>query len=393
MFDDNHIDSDLLMRSILEGGQEEVPAHIWDGVSAELDKIAARKKVILWWRRAAVAVSAAAVLAVGVFLSLDNMTSEDVLVPVTDDSSLIAVVEDVEEDNPEDIMIAQAEPEKTFVRNTSAAAKTAAEAIAEVTTVTEETKAEEITEEAAPKEVSLQNDVQHEIKEDPEDDWVEGTEIGEPRKKTAITDISFSGIAGTNTSDNPRSKLMKSPSIPTTTYERPTIVQTTDKTIYGIPVTIGANVRIGLSQKWSLGAGISYSLLTSKFYGSYNEGATSIGSDIRNSQHYIGIPVNVYYDIVSMNRVNFYAYAGGAVEKCVLNEYQVLLTSITHKVEAEGVQLSANLGFGMEFLLGKHLGLYIDPSLRYYFSSGQPSSIRTAQPLMLGFELGLRLHL
>ena len=106
MFDDNHIDSDLLMRSILEGGQEEVPAHIWDGVSAELDKIAARKKVILWWRRAAVAVSAAAVLAVGVFLSLDNMTSEDTLVPVADDSSLIAVVEDVEENNLEDIMIA-----------------------------------------------------------------------------------------------------------------------------------------------------------------------------------------------------------------------------------------------------------------------------------------------
>ena len=383
MFDDNHIDPDLLMRSILEDGQEEVPAHIWDGVSAELDKIEARKKIALWWRRAAVAVAAAAVLAVGVFLSLHDVSSDDTLVPVSEDSSLIAVVEDVEESSPENILIAQAEQAKYPVRQIPVVTKSASETVIEVETASEETKSE----------TPLNNDPQHEIKEEPEDDWIEGTEIGESGKKMAPIDISFSGIAGTNTSDNPRSKLMKSPTIPSATYERPTIVQTTDKTIYGIPVTIGANVRIGLSQKWSLGAGISYSLLTSKFYGSYNEGAISIGSDIRNSQHYIGIPVNVYYDIVSMNRVNFYAYAGGAVEKCVLNEYQVLLTSITHKVEAEGVQFSANLGFGMEFLLGKHLGLYVDPSLRYYFSNGQPSSIRTAQPLMLGFELGLRHHL
>ena len=57
------------------------------------------------------------------------------------------------------------------------------------------------------------------------------------------------------------------------------------------------------------------------------------------------------------------------------------------------VQLSANLGIGVEFLLGDYLGLYVDPSLRYYFDNGQPASIRTAQPLMLGFEMGLRVKL
>jgi RNA polymerase sigma-70 factor (ECF subfamily) len=57
------------------------------------------------------------------------------------------------------------------------------------------------------------------------------------------------------------------------------------------------------------------------------------------------------------------------------------------------VQLSANLGIGAEFKLGQHLGLYVDPSLRYYFDNGQPKSIRTSQPLMLGFEMGLRVNL
>ena len=70
MFDgQQHNETDLLMKSILEGGQEEVPAHIWDGVSSELDRIAQRKKAVIFWRRAAIGISAAAVLAFGVFLA------------------------------------------------------------------------------------------------------------------------------------------------------------------------------------------------------------------------------------------------------------------------------------------------------------------------------------
>ena len=91
--------------------------------------------------------------------------------------------------------------------------------------------------------------------------------------------------------------------------------------------------------------------------------------------------------------MNFYAYAGGAVEKCVSNEYDVLNTSVIHKEVPAGVQFSANAGIGVEFILGKHIGLYIDPSLRYYFEGNQPKSIRTDQPLMLGFEMGFRFNL
>ena len=49
--------------------------------------------------------------------------------------------------------------------------------------------------------------------------------------------------------------------------------------------------------------------------------------------------------------------------------------------------------FSHKFLVGNFLGIYIDPSLRYYFDNNQPKSIRTAQPLMFGFEMGLRARL
>ena len=140
-------------------------------------------------------------------------------------------------------------------------------------------------------------------------------------------------------------------------------------------------------------------MLSRKFFGTYTkvndlgvvENSTS--SDIRNTQHYIGIPVNAYYDIVHSNNVNLYLYAGGTVEKCITDRYDILGTAMVHKEKVQGVQLSANAGIGVGFRLGRHLGIYIDPSLRYYFDCNQPVSIRTAQPLMLGFEVGLRAYL
>ena len=42
MFDeDKYMESDDLMRSILSQAQEEVPEHIWEGISSELDRIEA----------------------------------------------------------------------------------------------------------------------------------------------------------------------------------------------------------------------------------------------------------------------------------------------------------------------------------------------------------------
>ena len=140
-------------------------------------------------------------------------------------------------------------------------------------------------------------------------------------------------------------------------------------------------------------------MLSRKFSGTYtkvNEAGVvenSTSSDIRNTQHYIGIPVNAYYNVVDSRNVNFYAYAGGTVEKCISDKYSVLNTSIIHKNKVEGFQWSANVGIGVGFKLSEHLGLYIDPSLRYYFDCDQPHSIRSAQPLMLGFEVGLKVNL
>jgi hypothetical protein len=61
--------------------------------------------------------------------------------------------------------------------------------------------------------------------------------------------------------------------------------------------------------------------------------------------------------------------------------------------KAGGFQFSAALGVGIEFKLSDKLGLYLDPSVRYYFHGNQPKSIRTDKPFMFTFDAGLRFDL
>ena len=70
MFEENKNnieDLDFGFRSVMEEAHEPVPAHVWDRIESDLDKIARRRVAVLWFRRAAVGVAAAAALTFGVF--------------------------------------------------------------------------------------------------------------------------------------------------------------------------------------------------------------------------------------------------------------------------------------------------------------------------------------
>lgn len=394
---DNINEFDLMVKSILDEGQEEVPASVWEGVSEGLDKAAQRKTVIIWWRRAAVSVAAAAAVAVAVIFNIEPQT---VLVPEAGESGLIAVVEP--KDIQEEDAFQEAVADVMMTQHPKPAGKipqTASESIEASEYVAPETPENIEQQPSAAKKPSMQEKDTKEVA-NPEateyfpEDW--GEEKESTRRGFSFT---VSGLASTNsTQSQNRIGPMKAPTI-TMAPKKTGISETSTTSAYGLPLSFGAGVKVDLAPRWSIGAGINYSLLTRQFYGKYikvnEEGSieNSTSSDIRNTQHYIGIPVNAYFDIVDSGRINLYAYAGGTVEKCISDSYKVLNTSISHQEKVKGVQFSANVGLGVEFMLGKHLGLYIDPSVRYYFDNGQPKSIRTEQPLMLGFELGLRARL
>ena len=399
MFEDKNINEfDLMMKSILDEGREEVPAGVWERVSEGLDKVAVSKRkpaAVIWFRRAGItAAAAAAAIAVGVVL---NHSTEDVLLPDTGDSSLVAVVE--QETSTEDQAVTVEERAEAVTMLADAAKSSAVrKPVSEIPATAQEFIESQVTDSSvetvtAEPQTKEQDKVEEERIYFPED-WGEEKETYRPS-----TSIVLSGLAGTNSAQGQNRLSPQKAPVVTPAPDKTGVEETSTKSTYGIPVSAGVGVKIGLSPRWAVGIGANYTMLNRTFYGKYTEVnpdgtiASSTSSDIRNTQHYVGIPVNAYFNIISQDRVSLYTYGGGSVEKCISDDYNVLSTAISHKEKVDGLQFSANAGIGVEFAIGKNLGIYIDPSLRYYFDNGQPESIRTVQPLMFGFEMGLRVNL
>ena len=154
------------------------------------------------------------------------------------------------------------------------------------------------------------------------------------------------------------------------------------------PLSLGLQLEVPLSGRFSLASGLTYSYLVSqydmlvdkvRYEGAYNQ------------LHYVGIPLTLSWHFVETPSFGFYASAGGAVEKCVAQRYVFASNTLSEKVG--GLQWSARVGLGAEYWFVPRLGLYLDPSLVYFFDNHQPLSIRTQQPLQARFEVGLRFKL
>lgn len=434
---------DLQIRSMLEDAEEKVPDRVWEAISGRLDKAdaAQRRRKVLPWLRYTGLVSAAAAIALGIFFSVN--TADRATSPLQKSSQAVesAIADNItspadegitgqetlttdipqQESAPaqkpssiaDDIMVSSAAeitPDKDG-RVSSAAEITPdkdGDAAAEQPAAPEgepaipqdtqdENRAGSISrqiEEAAAKDALAQN-------EEPWDETDFMEEEQSPKKRIS-TSLTISGnAAGNSASGNTRSggRPIMSVMRPDRNSQN-AIDEDKNSCTYGIPLSFGLGTKIIFTDRWSLGIGINYSLLNRTFSGTYTKYNAKGDpepvhySKIRNSQSYIGIPVNVYFSIVRNRTVDFYAYAGGTAEKCVFNGYRMGNTEATYKEKVAGFQFSANAGIGVEFIIADMLGIYVDPSVRYYFpDSRQPKSIRTVQPLSLGFEVGFRVRL
>ena len=238
-------------------------------------------------------------------------------------------------------------------------------------------------------------------------DWVDAREL-EDRKKIRSS-LSISGNAMTNTLSGGMSRnatqSYSRPGTPSLGSEQVALktITETGSSSYGIPVSFGIGAKFFIGRRWAIGAGLNYTIMTRSFNGIYIDPATSSSSGlsydfnetkIRNSVSYIGIPINAYFSIIRTNIVDFYVYAGGSAEKCVANVYRMQDPVASYKENVNGFQFSVGAGLGVEFVVADILGIYADPSVRYYFKdANQPKSIRTENPVSFGFELGLRIRL
>lgn len=162
------------------------------------------------------------------------------------------------------------------------------------------------------------------------------------------------------------------------------------------PIKFGISFRYNLKTRWNIQSGLTYSYLVSEFSEEY----THQSEQTKQKLHYIGIPVQVGYQVWKKKRFNGYIALGGQAEKLVSGKATTLCWqnneywhSYTKSVSDNHLLFSALASIGAEYHLGHTVSLYAEPSVHYYFKNGSGlENHYTKQPLNFNLTIGLRFH-
>ena len=141
------------------------------------------------------------------------------------------------------------------------------------------------------------------------------------------------------------------------------------------PVRVGLSLRYRLDDRWGVESGLLYTHLSSDITTTM-DGATSITEQRLN---YIGLPLNISYELWKNRNFGLYVSAGGTIEK---------------QLEASPWQFSLNGAVGAEYKLTDIFSLYAEPGLGYYFKDGSSTpTIYQDRPLNFNLSFGLRFNI
>lgn len=160
-----------------------------------------------------------------------------------------------------------------------------------------------------------------------------------------------------------------------------------------LPISVGLNVRKYLTPRLGVETGLVYSYLRSQ---AQIEGA--FGYQYTQKVHYLGIPLSLTYSVLDRKRLDFYFIGGVMVEKAISATGQVdvfngatRVSSTTNHLSANGVLGSVHVGTGFGYNFIDRMGLYVEPSVNYYFrNDNQPITYRTANRWNINIRMGLR---
>jgi len=145
------------------------------------------------------------------------------------------------------------------------------------------------------------------------------------------------------------------------------------------PISFGLSVRKGLAKGFSVETGLTYTLLSSDV--EMSGGNAMIDQKL----HYIGIPVRANWNFFDKDRFTLYVAAGGMIEKCVYGKLG------SEKQTVKPVQLSVAGAVGAQFNATKHVGIYVEPGVAYFFDDGSNvQTIRKETPCNFNIQAGIR---
>lgn len=167
-------------------------------------------------------------------------------------------------------------------------------------------------------------------------------------------------------------------------------------TRHRLPLTFGLSVNKMLHNRWAIGSGLQYTQL----YSETQAGNTFAWVQQTQRLHYLGIPIRATWYPVKTNRWAVYTSAQTMMELPIGSTCQEKTTVngnliSTKRLELDpSIQWSIGLGIGLEYRLTPVIGLYAEPSLNYFFNTGDGiDTYRTAHPFTFSVPIGIRISI
>lgn len=398
MSDRKQNDFDLQMKALLEDAEIKPSPRVWKAVSARLDQAT---QPWAWMKWAGVSLAAAAAIAAGVFYTGTGshssnteqiqIVSSPVALAEASAETAVQTCSDFAESKADLLAMAEdSEIHMEIIQCCFPEDRLEPETENGHTTVSDEPAATEVrtgNAESRKTDRNTGNDEHGMTFEDLE-------RMERSAVQTRRTQAYINGAVLGNESDIHGAAHINHMAPPSATMPQPGVYELGESS-YGIPFTVGIGFRHYILPRLAIGTGVNYTLLSRSFEGKYIEVENAaISRDetgtFSHQMHYVGIPLNVYYDVVARNRFRFYVYGGTQAEYCVANNYRLYSKPVSYSTEVRGLQWSAAAGFGIQLNVTKHIGLYLDPGANWYFKSSHPANVRSEHPLLVNFDAGVR---
>lgn len=164
-----------------------------------------------------------------------------------------------------------------------------------------------------------------------------------------------------------------------------------------IPVTLGLSMYYNVGKRWGIGTGINYTKLTSELHSGSN--SNYIKGD--QSVHYVGIPVQINYNVIQKGRFTGYVTGGILAEKAVSGKLKTkyIVNDEVQEIQEERinikpVQFSVNSAVGLQVKIIDKIGIYAEPGIGYHFrNDSQLNTIYKEKPLNFNMKFGIRVLL
>lgn len=163
------------------------------------------------------------------------------------------------------------------------------------------------------------------------------------------------------------------------------------------PIQAGVTLAYSFTDRFAVETGVTYSCLISDLSSGTDAGKYAI----RQTLHYVGVPLNLRYDFLKARGFRVYASAGGQVEKCVAGRTRTdyfagerKISSENGRISVEPLQWSVNACAGVQYDFLPWAGVYLEPGAAYYFGNGSPvNCIYSERPFNFSIRAGLRFNL